>query len=101
MPTSPTISCSARWGCSLEARHLDARTAGQEGPMARTEKRGIVWQQMAELEKQRLGRREIVSDERDKFVLDPAHPAAARLTSRPNSRGFIRADRGSLLFRAA
>jgi hypothetical protein len=69
--------------------------------MPRTEKRGVLWSGMGRLQELGLGRREIVSDQRDKFVLDPRHPASGRLTTQLHSDGFIRADRGSLLFRHA
>jgi hypothetical protein len=72
-----------------------------ERNMSRTEKRGIVWTEMGRLQELRLGRRVIVSDQRDKFVLEATHPAAARLTTQPNADGFIRSDRGGLLFRNA
>ena len=69
--------------------------------MARSEKRGIVWTEMLALQQTGLGRREVVSDQRDKFVLNTEHPAASRLTSRPGANGFIRADKNTLLFRSA
>jgi len=68
--------------------------------MARTEKRGIVWQEMRRLEGLGLGTPEKVSELRDRFVLAPGHPAASKLISK-SGKGFIRADEGSLLFRNA
>ena len=72
-----------------------------EIPMPRTEKRGIAWTQMLALEQAGLGRREPVSDQRDKFILNPAHRAASLLTTRPEADGFVRADKQTLLFRNA
>jgi hypothetical protein len=69
--------------------------------MARPEKREIVWTKLAELERQGLGRREIVSDKRDKFMVNTMHPRVTRLTTQPDAEGFIRSDTGSLLFRNA
>ena len=42
-----------------------------------------------------------MSDQRDKFLLNPSHIAAVRLSDRPDANGFIRSDKGSLLFREA
>ena len=69
--------------------------------MARSEKRVIVWTEMLALQKAGLGQREIVSDQRDKFVLNTEHPVVSRLTSQPEADGFIRSDKNSLLFRNA
>ncbi|HCY61918.1 MAG TPA: helicase [Oxalobacteraceae bacterium] len=68
---------------------------------ARSPKRELVWQELKRLEQFGLGRCEIVSPSRDKFVLLDTHPNAARLTLRPKANGFIRADNDSLLFRDA
>ena len=69
--------------------------------MVRSEKRGVVWEEMLTLQTGGLGSRVRVSEQRDKFVLNPQHPAATGLTFRPEANGFVRADRGSLLFRNA
>jgi hypothetical protein len=69
--------------------------------MARPEKRAIVWTEMLALQQTGLGRREIVSDQRDKFVLNSEHLVVPRLTSQPEADGFIRSDESSLLFRNA
>lgn len=67
----------------------------------RSEKRKLAWDEMKALEDRGLGQRQVVSTDRDKFVLDPGHRYAYRLTSRPDANGFIRADSRTLLFRAA
>jgi hypothetical protein len=54
---------------------------------------------MGQLQELGLGRREIVSDDRDKFMVNTAHPRAARLTTQPDADGFIRSDGRSLLLR--
>jgi hypothetical protein len=54
---------------------------------------------MGRLQDQRIGRREIVSDDRDKFMVNTAHPRVNLLTTRSDAEGFIRSDGGSLLFR--
>jgi hypothetical protein len=67
----------------------------------RSEKRGIAWAGMLVLERAGLGMCERVSDQRDKLVLDTAHPAASRLTNQADADGFIRSDKGSFLLRHA
>jgi hypothetical protein len=59
-----------------------------------------VWQQFSRLEEFGLGARHVVSEHRDKFVLDASHPSASELTTRPQADGFLRADHGSFLVRA-
>jgi hypothetical protein len=54
---------------------------------------------MGQLQELGLGRREIVSDDRDKFMVNTAHPHATRLTPQPDADGFIRSDGRSLLLR--
>ena len=63
--------------------------------------RPVVWEHMGRLEELGLGEREHVSEQRDRFVLHADHPRAETLSKRPKARGFIRADRGGLLFRDA
>lgn len=63
--------------------------------------RPFVWELMGRLEQAALGTHQRVSEQRDRFDLNRHHPAARTLSERPESRGFIRADRGSLLFRNA
>ncbi len=67
----------------------------------RSDKRTLVWEEMKALEDRGLGQRQVVSMDRDKFMLEPGHRYAYRLTSRPDANGFIRADSRTLLFRAA
>lgn len=67
----------------------------------RTTKRQAVWDNMLKLEQEGLGVRETVSDQRDRFMLDARHGAATALSRRPEAKGFIRADRDTLLFRDA
>jgi hypothetical protein len=67
----------------------------------RSNKRALVWSKMEALENCGLGTRQFVSDDRDKFMLNPDHRSAYRLSSRPDANGFIRADSRSLLFRDA
>lgn len=69
--------------------------------MPRSEKRELVWSEMAQLERLGIGRREIVSDKRDKFMVNTLHPRVTKLTTQPDAEGFIRSDTGSLLFRNA
>ena len=69
--------------------------------MPRSEKRGIAWAQMLVLERAGLGKRERVSDQRDKLVLNTAHPGALFLTDQPDADGFVRSDKGSFLLRHA
>jgi hypothetical protein len=54
---------------------------------------------MGQLQELGLGRREIVSDDRDKFMVKTTHPRVARLTTQPDADGFIRSDGRSLLLR--
>jgi len=67
----------------------------------RQEMRDFTWEEMKRLERAKLGRIVPVSDDRRKLVLDARHPAARRLTTRPEADGFVRADMGSVLFRDA
>lgn len=67
----------------------------------RSEKRALVWEEMKKLERVGLGRVEVVSELRDKFVLNVEHAQASQLSLRPSAQGFIRADEDSLLFRNA
>jgi len=67
--------------------------------MVRPSKRERAWSEMGRLQELGLGRREIVSDDRDKFMVNTAHPRAARLTTQPDADGFIRSDGRSLLLR--
>ncbi len=84
---------------------IGATQVAQRGPDAqassRSPLRSLVWGLMERLEDAGLGKREVVSDQRDKFLLDPAHPSVAHVSTRPHADGFIRSDRGSLLFRDA
>ena len=68
---------------------------------AHADLRPVVWREMERLARLGLGAAERVSPLREKFVLNPQHPRAQVLSSRPQSDGFIRADEGSLLFRDA
>jgi hypothetical protein len=54
---------------------------------------------MYQLQELGLGRREVVSDDRDKIMVNTAHPRAARLTTQLDADGFIRSDGRSLLLR--
>lgn len=56
---------------------------------------------MLQLEQDGLGWREVVSQQRDKFVLNQQHGSATALSTRIDANGFIRADANSLLFRDA
>lgn len=67
----------------------------------RSAKRQAVWDQMLQLEQAGLGVREIVSDQRDRFLLDVNHGGATALSTRVHARGFVRSDVASLLFRDA
>lgn len=67
----------------------------------RSEKRTRVWEEMKKLDRVGLGRAEVVSQARDKFVLNVEHAEASQLSLRPSANGFIRADEHSLLFRDA
>jgi hypothetical protein len=67
----------------------------------RSVKRLAVWDQMLRLEQEGLGVRELVSDQRDRFMLEVDHGAATALSTDVHARGFIRADVASLLFRNA
>jgi len=67
----------------------------------RTELRAFTWEQLKRVEKAGLGEAVEVSAHRDKLVLYPSHPAAVHLTTAPYADGFIRADKGSLLYRNA
>lgn len=69
--------------------------------MPRSDKRELVWSEMAQLERLGIGHREIVSDKRDKFLVSTLHPRVSKLTTQPDAEGFIRSDTGSLLFRKA
>lgn len=67
----------------------------------RTIKRQVIWEEMGRLAALGVGHRVAVSDLRDKFVLDPSHPSAYKLSQRPEANGFIRAaDERGLLFRS-
>lgn len=52
--------------------------------------RAVVWSELQCLEIAGLGKRFVVSDQRDKFVLDTTSAAASRLSDRPEADGFIR-----------
>jgi hypothetical protein len=65
----------------------------------RSDKRALVWSEMKSLEDSGLGERQLVSADRDKFMLDAEHGSAYRLSRRPDANGFIRADTRTLLFR--
>lgn len=67
----------------------------------RSNKRALVWDEMKSLEDAGLGERQVVSEDRDRFMLDAGHAAAYRLSENPGARGFIRADSRTLLFRNA
>jgi hypothetical protein len=54
---------------------------------------------MGHLQQLGLGRREIVSEDRDKFMIHTVHPRVTRLTTQPDAQGFIRSDGRTLLFR--
>jgi hypothetical protein len=65
------------------------------------EKREFVWEQMRPLEEAGLGHRKR-GPSRDNFMLDPVNAEGKRLTARPDAKGgFIRAEKGGLLFRGA
>ncbi len=79
-------------------------TGGSKGDTSvshRTELRECVWSEMGLLETAGLGQRKKISELRDKFLLDSHHPSVDLLSDRPEADGFIRADKGSLLFRDA
>lgn len=65
----------------------------------RPPKREQTWEAMGQLQEMGLGRREVVSDDRDKFMVNPAHPRVTLLTTQPDADGFIRSDGRSLLLR--
>jgi hypothetical protein len=67
----------------------------------RSAKRQTVWQEMQLLENAQLGSCQVVSELRDKFLIDNALPVARILSCRPEADGFIRSDDDSLLFRYA
>lgn len=67
----------------------------------RSLKRAVAWEEIKKLEAAGLGRADVVSELRDKFLLDVTHREASQLSQRPSADGFIRADKASLLFRNA
>ena len=67
--------------------------------MARAPKREQTWLEMGQLQGLGLGRREIVSDDRDKFMVNTMHDRVTLLTTHPDAEGFIRSDGRTLLLR--
>jgi hypothetical protein len=68
---------------------------------AHADLRPVVWEEMRRLEALGLGTAERRSEHRERFLLQPGHPRAPVLSTRPEAKGFVRADEGSLLFRDA
>ena len=109
------VSPACRAGCATTApgaRRNRALVCGANAPSfllcdmdmtttSRSVKRQLVWDHMLQLEQDGLGWREVVSQQRDKFVLNQQHGAATALSTRIDANGFIRADTNSLLFRDA
>lgn len=62
--------------------------------------RNVVWREMERLVRAGLGRRGVVSEHRDEFVLD-AHAAVSNRLVTKSAKNFVRADDKSLLLRNA
>ncbi len=94
-----TIDWSAIRHESKVKKGNEKGTKGRAAMRSRSPKQELVWFGMQMLDATGLGEATEVSEHRDKFVLNPAHSAARRLTDRPEADGFVRSDKDSLLFR--
>lgn len=67
----------------------------------RSHRRALVWEQMLRLEKAGLGKRDEVSPQRDKFLLNQDLAALSQVTRLPTADGHIQSTKNALLFRDA